>query len=246
MVRGNLLRIWAMFCGKLQGLLVGRDGFPQAPLRDQDIRQGKGAGDNKNDVARLPHAVHPVIQGRAGGLQVSAGPVGDFQRDGSLGAPEKVTFGDVLERQFGIFHRGGKIALHLGIVGAGHGDHRWQGLQLGFIRHNRLTTRVIQASLGILQVGFAGLWLAGIHERLGYLGAEHRPDPDHIFWEFLDPAQPGGRLKTIIHTLIRRLSQPRRPPKITGSKSMLKGFGPIPGLFIPQAGAEMIFCNFCG
>ena len=114
----------------------GFDCFAETPQRNQDVRQGKGAGNDKNEVARLLHTIHPITQGRAGGLQVSACPVGDLQHDRSLGAPEKVIFRDELERQFGIFHRGGKIALNLGVVGAGHGNHRWQGLKLRFIHHD--------------------------------------------------------------------------------------------------------------
>ena len=44
MVRGDVLRIRAMFYGKFNGLQVGFDGFAETPLRNQDISQGKGAG----------------------------------------------------------------------------------------------------------------------------------------------------------------------------------------------------------
>ena len=69
---------------------------------------------------------------------------------------------------------------------------------------------------------------------------------DHIFWQLLHPAQPGGSLETIIHALPGRLSQPRRSTKIAGGDGMAKSFGLIPDLLIPLAGAKMEFCNFYG
>ena len=62
------------------------------------------------------------------GFQVAAGPVGEFQRDGGLGAAVNIILGDELKGQFGVFHRFGQIALYLGVVGAGQGNVPRQGL----------------------------------------------------------------------------------------------------------------------
>ena len=78
--------------------------------------------------------LHPSVHGPDGDFQVAAGPVGEFQRDDSLGAAVNIILGNELKGQFGVFHRVGQVALHLGVVGAGQGNVPRQGLELRLVR----------------------------------------------------------------------------------------------------------------
>ena len=66
----------------------------------------------------------------AGGSQVPVRPMRELQHDDRLGAAVDIIFRDELLRQFGVLHRVGHMALHLGIVGASQRDAARQGPEL--------------------------------------------------------------------------------------------------------------------
>ena len=112
----------------MEGLPEGLFGFTQATQYNLHISHGKGAGNHKHLVAQSLHVLHPGAHGLEGGFQVAGGPMGEFQRDGGLGAEVKIVLGDELKGQFGVFHGFGQIALYLGVVGADQGNVPQQGL----------------------------------------------------------------------------------------------------------------------
>ena len=193
-------------------------------------------------ISQLGYALHQIPNRPDGRLQVAAGPVGYLQYTIGLGAPVIIILGNQLECLFDVFHRCGKITLHLGVVGAGQGNHRWQGLKLCIVRY----VRTIQASFSILQAQLAGFRFARISECPTKQGAKHGADANDLFWQLLHPTQPGGHLETFIHPLPSRFSQPRRPDKIPGCDGVVKRRAQVAVLFMPLAGAQVEFGEFFG
>ena len=77
--------------------------------------------------------------------------------------------------------------------------------------------------------------LAGNQQCPGKGNAEHRPDPDHVVGEFLEPATHHGLLPGPAHGRDRQLDQVRRPPEISGGQRVADGQGPLAVLLVPRA-----------
>jgi hypothetical protein len=119
-------------------------------------------------------------------------------------------------------------------------------LSIHLFRTHLLRTRKSQAWFSVLQAQLAGLRFARICECLTKQGTKHRMDANGLFWQLLHPTQPGGRLETFLHPLPGRFSQLRRPDRISGCDGVVKRRAQVAVLFMPLAGAQVVFGEFFG
>ena len=96
--------------------------------------------------------------------------------------------------------------------------------------------RRVQPPLGVPQACLDALELAARQQRPDEPDAEHRPDPDHLVGQRLEPADaPSASCRLLAHGRDRQLDQVRRPLEVLGGQRVADRLGRLAVLLVPRA-----------
>ena len=188
--------------GESQRLLVGAQRLAQATLGDPDVRQRDRAAEDVSDVPGPPQPLGSDRVGPVRGLEVAASPAREPREGRCPGSGEVVLFSRTVDRPLGVVDGGGSVASNQGQGGPVHLDHRGKALELALVDDHHPLRRGPRAVTVLWAAATARPPAAAPrrprtprrHQRPDVAHREHRPDPDHVVGDGLEPAPDRGLL----------------------------------------------------